>query len=274
MHLAIWDHPVGDFLVSRAQAEALPLMEVSWHDAGTCEALLEEGLVDVAMLPALTVLLHTDQYDVLPGVAFSSWKYPFAVLALKKGLAHPTRQVAFNPAFAQEAFVARVVLGEHYGSSPDFVASVEGSKKQHTEEPEDAALLVENRQPLISPGDAIMLDLGQEWFELTNYPMVWGLFAVRKEEGSPQMIQAMLDLIAEAERLREEKIQEMNSLSRLETFITDDLRIRLDDLAVASLTELSQYMFYYKLVDEVPDLPLIAIKDEEYDGEEDEDMFL
>ena len=77
MHLALWDIPPVDFLdsVLKAGGVSVPL-EIERKDAQTCTELLLQELVDVALLPSLVVLSNTDVFDVLPGVALSTWKYP------------------------------------------------------------------------------------------------------------------------------------------------------------------------------------------------------
>ena len=43
---------------------------------------------------------------------------------------------------------------------------------------------------------------------------------------------------------------------------------RLDDLAVAGLTEFRDYLYYYNITDEIPELPLYELPEDWEDDEE------
>ena len=121
MHLALWDIPPVDFLDSVLKAEVVSVpLEIERNDAQTCTELLLQELVDVALLPSLVVLSNTDVFDVLPGVALSTWKYPYARLVLRRGM-ESVETVAYARQYTQEALVARIILREHYGKDPTFV---------------------------------------------------------------------------------------------------------------------------------------------------------
>lgn len=268
MDLAIWNEPPAEFIVSGLASGAVSSpLEVQRAAPRECKRLLDAGLVDVALLPTLSVLRDTEGYDVLPAVALSSWSYPYARLVLKAGLSEPVRHIAFDPQYAQEAFLAHLVLGEHYGARPRFVPYDAPSHEELLSAEEDAALLVGSDVPTLQT-EALSLDLGQEWYELANYPMVWGLFATRKGLATPEMIHALREAAEAAEEHRAVWVQAQETLPDLHSFYREDLRVRLDDLAVASLTELRQHLFYYDVLDEVPELPLVALQEEDEDEDD------
>ncbi len=227
--------------------------------------LLLRGGADVALVPTFDVLRNAEQVDVMPGVAFSTWDYPFARLVLK-GLDKPTGTLAADPALTQEILLASVLLGEHYGFTPQVVPVVH-PRVEHLET-HDAVLVVGNDAPLLDAAGVVM-DLGREWYELVNYPMVWGLFVTRKGEAQPAWRRALLDAVAlwETQQALWLRAREMPEV--LHSFFSEGIRFRFDDLAVASLTELREYLFERRALDEVTDLPIADLPDEEGDADRD-----
>ena len=261
MHIALWDIPPADFLRAGLASEAISVpLEVERHDAQTCTTLLMQEQVDVALLPSLVVLSNTDTFDVLPGAAFSTWTYPYARLVLRRGMER-VETVVYDAAHIQEALVTRVVLREHYGKTPAFIP-VEGITTEALLEAEhDASLLVGPAAPLFQT-EHVTLNLGQEWYELANYPMVWGLFATRKDTASPVMVEVILQAVRSAEQQLPLWVQAREMPPALHAFYTEGLRLRFDDLATASLTELRQYLYYYNITDDLPELPLYELPDD------------
>ena len=214
------------------------------------------------------VLSNTDVFDVLPGVALSTWKYPYAQLVLRRGMER-IESVAYERPYTQEALVARIILREHYNKNPAFV-SLDGATPEvllHAEQ--DASLVVGPHAPMLQT-EHVALNLGQEWFELVNYPMVWGLFATLKDTAAPVMVEVLMHAIRGAEQQRSVWVQAREMPPALHTFYREDLRLRLDDLAMAGLTEFRDYLYYYNITEEIPELPLYELPEDWEDDEEPE----
>ena len=251
MHLALWDCPPSECLLA-ASGRPETTLEVERHDARTCARLLREQQVDVALLPSMVALSGRDDLDVLPGSALSTWAYPFARLVLRREIGN-VKSVAFAPWCVQEALIARIMLREHYGQNPAMVPIRGATAADLLRAEEDASLIVGAEAP---PTDRAVLDLGQEWFELAQYPMVWGLFVSLKEAASPTMVEAILTLAKEAEEIAYVWGQDRERDEDVRRFYAESLRLRLDDLAMASLTKFGEYLYYYNVTDELPVAPL------------------
>ncbi len=207
---------------------------------------------------------------MLPGVALSTWKYPYARLVLRRGM-ESVETVAYEPQYTQEALVARIILREHYDKEPAFV-SLDGATPEvllHAEQ--DASLVVGPNAPMLQT-EHVTLNLGQEWFELVNYPMVWGLFATLKDTAAPVMVEVLMHAVRVAEQQRPVWVQAREMPPALHTFYREDLRLRLDDLAMAGLTEFRDYLYYYNITDEIPELPLYELPEDWEDDEEPEPL--
>jgi len=259
MRLAIWDLPPAEFLVSGFTSGATENpFDILRYRPEECAARLIQGDVDIALLPATLALQAADSIDVIPSVGLVSWKYPYARLAWSGGLRDAPETVAYDRRVSQERFVARVILQEHYGQEPAFVPYDGMSPRALLDTDEDAALLVGNDVPAMQL-DTFSMDVGREWYELTNYPMVWGLFVMRRDQATDDVTEALVDGRKAAEDNRDVWIMAQETSERLGEFYREDLRSALDRLAIASLTELRQYMFYYDLTGEVPDLPFVFL---------------
>ncbi len=206
-----------------------------------------------------------DDLSVLPSVAVSSWSYPYARLLLKGDLGTPIASVAFEPTAQMEVVLARLVLREHYGIAPSFVPVPEASAALVGEY--DAVLVTGPSAPTVrAPG--VALDLGQEVYELTQYPMVWALFVTRVGEATPEMLRAVKRAAAEAEANRSAWLRSMETTEALATFYGDDLRVRYDDLVTASLTEITDLLYQQNVLDDAPEIPLVVFADEDVDDDE------
>lgn len=263
MNLAIWNYPPAEFMVSGFTSGRVKApIDIERHTIPECEELLATGQVDVAMIPTLSVLRDPSRFEVLPAVALSTWSYPYARLVLKHGLEKPVQRVVYNPVCEQEAFVTRLVLKEHYRMEPAFVPLEGASQQELLDAGEDATLVVGVDVPMWH-SDALWMDIGQEWYELANYPMVWAFFATREGEASADLVRAVRENVHAAEQQRGLWVRAQETSATLHDFYSDDLRVRLDDLVLASLTEYRQYLYYYKVLDDMPEVIYAALPDDD-----------
>lgn len=263
MQIAVWNIPPADLMASGFHSGAFKdRVDIHRAEIYECERLLREGAADVALLPTISILKNPDDFEVLPAVALSSWSYPFARLSIDHGLEEPIKTVAFDPRYEQERIMADIMLREHYKIIADFVPYPEATKEDLLDADSDARLWVGPNVPMFSAGELI-LDVGQEWYELAQYPMVWGLFATLEGRSTPGLIRTVRDGVRASEEQRPVWIRAQETSADLHEFYHDDLRLRLDDLVAASLTELKQLLFFYEMVDEVRDIPFAFLPDDD-----------
>lgn len=261
MRLAIWDSLPADFLVSGFTSGAVENpFDIERYPPAECAARFAREEVDFALLPTMVALQVSDAIDVIPSVGLVSWGYPFARLAWKEGLEELPQTVAFNPNDVQERFLARVLLQEHYDTEADFVAHKGLGPRELLASDEDAALLVGPDVPTLQV-NGFSMELGREWYELANYPMVWGLIAARQGVVSSEHIEALIACAEASEEHRDMWVQAQEPPAALDSFYHDELRLRLDRLAIASLTEFRTYLFYYDVFSDIPDIPFAYLPD-------------
>ena len=268
MDLAIWDSPPAEFLVSGFASGAVSNpFRIKRHRPEECAALLVEDQVDVALMPTMLALQASNALDVIPGVGLVSWAYPYARLVWGGGLHDFPDTIAYDRRVAQERLVARIILHEHYRMDPTFVPYEGVAPTDLLDTGEDAALMVGPNVPFLDP-ELFSIDIGREWYELANYPMVWGLYTTKRERATDEMIEALIASGEAADDNRDVWVQAQETSASLNEFYREDLRTGLDKLAIASLTEFRKYLFYYDVTEDVPDLPLVYLDEDEDEEEE------
>ena len=246
MHLALWDIPP-----SRCLEAAASNMLVERTTAARAMELLRARQVDVAMLPSSAVLCEPAGLAVLPEAAVASWAYPWASIVLRREV-QVLRTVAYDASCRQEAFMAKAVLREHYGATPAFVPATASEDPLRMDA--DASLVV-GREMTGDP--ARVLDLGQEWFELAQYPMVWGVFATLRGAATPAMATRVAALARDAEDVAL-TLAGNSSKESERRFYAESLRLQMDDIAVAGLTELTDHLYFAGLIQDLSPLPLYS----------------
>ncbi|PSQ95443.1 MAG: hypothetical protein BRD55_10430 [Bacteroidetes bacterium SW_9_63_38] len=266
MELDIWDYPPAEFLVSGFTSGAVENpFDIKRYRPEECAARLVEDETDVALLPTMLALQASDAVDVIPSVGLVSWDYPYARLVWNGGLHDFPKTIAYDRRVAQERIATRIIMHEHYGVDPTFVPYDGREPTALLDTDEEAALLVGSNVPSLQI-DSFTIDIGQEWYELSNYPMVWGMYVTKRDRATEEAIEPLIAAARAAEENRDVWVQAQETTEALNAFYREDLRTGLDKLAIASLTEFRKYLFYYDVTEDVPDLPFVFLDDEE--GEE------
>ena len=241
MQLAFWNFPPAECLEVAARSLGT---EVEKQSASICADLLQQKQVDLALLPVTTALSLADQFDIVPGGAISSWSYPFAQIRIHRGFQH-IRTLKSMPNRILEEFMIKVIFKEHYGQQIQVTTSGDA----------DVELLSE-MDSLACGKELGVLDLGQEWYELAQYPMVWGVYCCLKESGSDPMTQLVAKLTKEAEIVAQNWGTRSSSVK--DQFFGESLRLRLDDVAIAGLTVIHEYTYYYGITKDLQPLSILT----------------
>ena len=138
--------------------------------------MLQKNELDAALVSVTEVLFH-DGYDVLDGVAVASLGEVLSVfLAHRQPLAE-IAEIYCDPASLTSVALLKVLLAER-GLKPEFrpLPNYEDVARC------DAVLLIGDRALdfLRAPHEHQIWDLGAAWFELTNLPFVYAVWALRR----------------------------------------------------------------------------------------------
>ncbi|MFT4606259.1 MAG: chorismate dehydratase [Rhodothermales bacterium] len=238
LRISIWDDPR---LHAFGEALKSDQTEVSFDTREAGGARVGAGLVDVALIPTHRAVELLEDFDVLPAVAYSGWSTPHATISLREGFqGKPETLVCADPT-ALESQVGRIILQEHYS------IAVKLGPLSGPAAASDADAVLAFDEPAPNDG-SLTLDLGQEWYELTNYPMVWGLFVMRQGE-----------LDADVVRILREAAAAVESADDLDGTVPGEdgmglPRFRFDDIVTASLTELCRHLYFYGVTEELREI--------------------
>ncbi len=178
---------------------------------------LRRGDLDAALVSITEVLFH-DGYDVLDGIAVASLGEVFSVFLAHRVPLEEIKEVFCDTASLTSVNLLRVLLAER-GLKPEFKPLPSYAEAgQH-----DAVLLIGN--PAIefrrAPHAHEIWDLGAAWFELTQLPFVYAVWALRRQSDNERLRRL----------LREAKAFGMDTLDHLISSRTEfDLDFRRDYL--------------------------------------------
>ncbi|MDE3067426.1 MAG: menaquinone biosynthesis protein [Verrucomicrobiota bacterium] len=138
--------------------------------------LLRRGELDAALVSVTEVLLH-DRYDVLDGVAIASLGEVYSVLLAHRKPLEQAREIFCDTASLASVNLLKVLLAER-GLNPGF----KPLETYAAAAEKDFVLLIGNRAIDFqrAPRAHEIFDLGAAWFELTNLPFVYAVWALRR----------------------------------------------------------------------------------------------
>ncbi len=237
MRIATWDLPFTRQLVSALDPHGLGTsIQIEVGLPHECATWLKAGTVDVALVPTLSVIQDSESFPVIPGVCLASGPvFSYARLLLHTSL-DTVKTLRVDPRYAQEIVLTRLLLTEHYGRSAEFVAQANPA----SEPPAHDGVLLVGSAATTAPEEA--LNLGLEWYELTTFPMVWGVFAgLVSADHALALREALLDA------------------AHYPSLQTDDLQVILNDEAEAGLDALVHYLFMRGFTGDMPSIPYIPL---------------
>lgn len=167
------------------------LFSLQYDVPARCAALLHEGAVDLALLPAIEYLRRPD-YRVAPDIAVAS-NGPVASVALFTS--RPTtaiRSIAIDASSRTAVALLRILCAQWFDIEPKFVTmqpDLQAMLKRS-----DAALLIGD-VALFTEHETVVdldkIDLGEEWTAMTGLPFVWAFWAGRPKVVGPEHVQAL-----------------------------------------------------------------------------------
>lgn len=236
MRLAVWNIPPCRLLFGEDRPDDEDDVQVFYHDPDSCRALLRAGEVDVALVAINDVLRNVDEYAIIPDAVFASGpRFPHAAMRLNAPM-DEIRSVDVLKTHRQAGELAEIILREQYRL--DVEVRYRDNRSFNGDAPDAYVTFGELSEE--APEGRRRLDIGQEWFEMTGRPLVWGVFTVlpgRPDGGFGEQLQAMLPRTqADPERSKE----------------LSDLRLRFDPDVLEGLDEMAHYLFYFGKVDDIP----------------------
>lgn len=167
--------------------------------ADLAHTLIAGGL-DIAPIPAIEYARHADELVLLPDIAISSDGEVQSILLLSKSPAEELGDglVALTNTSRTSQVLARILLAKRWGVSPSFIEMPSDLASMLREA--DAALLIGDdalRAYWDTPAHLFSYDLGTEWKAWTGLPMVYAVWAARREfaESQPQAMRTVIEML-------------------------------------------------------------------------------
>ena len=138
--------------------------------------MLRRDELDAALV-SITEVLFNDRYDILDGIAIASLGEVYSVLLAHRKPLDEAKEIFATPRRCTSVNLLKVLLAER-GLKPEFkpLENYEAAPEN------DVVLLIGD--PAIdfqrAPHEHEIFDLGAAWFELTNLPFVYAVWALRR----------------------------------------------------------------------------------------------
>jgi chorismate dehydratase len=227
---------------------------------------LVEGRLDIGPISLVEYLRHADQLLLLPDLAVGSDGPVLSVnLVSTRPLAElGGRRVALGSTSRTGVLLARMLLGERYGVTPEYFRCPPDLTQMLLEA--DAGVVIGDvalRALHEAPGRGFTVtDLGQAWRDWTGLPMVFAVWAVRRDFAAdhPGMVKDVHDAFLRSRDLCLAELDEVaTAAARWEPFDAPTLAgyfrtldFSLSDRQVAGLREFARRAAALR---EVPPLP-------------------
>jgi chorismate dehydratase len=176
------DHSLAPFRVgSVGFLNTVPLTrgleeEVIYATPARLAEMLQRDELDAGLVSVVEVLFH-DRYDILDGVAIASLGEVKSVLLAHRKPLDEVTEVFCDPASLTSVQLLRVLLAER-GLKPEFKPL---PSYDFTALPDYAMLIGDPALDFaLGPRQHEIWDLGTAWYELTNLPFVYAVWALRR----------------------------------------------------------------------------------------------
>ena len=216
--------------------DALLDVDLVKADPADLAVTLVNGGLDIAPIPSVEYARHAEELVLLPDIAISSDGEVQSILLLSKTPAEELGGglVALTNASRTSQVLARVLLEKRWGVSPSYAEMPSDLASMLREA--DAALLIGDdalRAYWDTPAHLRSYDLGREWTEWTGLPMVYAVWAVRREfaDTEPEATRAVVQALANSLTYCRGHLNDISEYaSRWEPFPADQFRSYFDAL--------------------------------------------
>jgi chorismate dehydratase len=157
--------------------ERTDLFDLRFDVPAQCAALLQEGRIDVGLIPAVEYL--RGDYRIVPDVAIGSDGPVASVAVFTKVPVGEIRTLALDISSRTSVALTRILCSVKWGIAPKLIPSEPNMRAMLARA--DAALIIGDPALEIDHGasDLTKVDLGSEWQELTGLPFVYAMWTGR-----------------------------------------------------------------------------------------------
>ncbi len=167
------------------------LFDLSFDIPADCARRLAANQADIGIVPS--AVLPELGLEIIRGAGIAARGAVRSILLVSKVPIRSIRKLALDASSRTSVVLARIVLRDAYGITPECITMRPDLPTML--EAADAGLVIGDPALRIDPRQAphIALDLGEEWTRMTGLPMVFAVWAGRKEVVTPDVVQAFRD---------------------------------------------------------------------------------
>ena len=177
--------------------------ELDFQIPSVCADEVASGAADIGIIPSFE--LTRQDLEIVPGTGIACHGPVRSILLISTHPVSEIRKLAVDSSSRTSVELARILLARRYGVMPEFV--------RHAPDLDamlriaDAALIIGDPALRLDPSSLPyqVHDLGAEWVEMTGLPMVFAVWAGRKEVITPEVV----EVFRESCRFGRDRIEEI-----------------------------------------------------------------
>lgn len=193
------------------------LFHLDFQLPAICADSLADRTSDIGIVPAVELLRLPLQ--IIKGTGIACIGPVRSILLISRVPIEQIRTVATDTSSRTSVQLTRIILAERYGVDPQLLPYA--PQLQPMLQTADAALIIGDPALLLDPETLPyhVLDLGQEWFELTGLPMVFAVWACQNDMDAVALEQPFQD----SYRYGRDHIEEIVASEHVRRGITPEL---------------------------------------------------
>lgn len=225
---------------------------------------LQEQSLGAALISPLDYAKESSDYRIVPKVAAVSGGNGSIVLRFREGTRKITT-LAVDPSFALEIILAKIVLAEQFELEPKVVPLIASAEVMLQKA--DAALLAGDAALRERGATQDIIDIVEEWNELTDLPFVHAIWCGREgdltheeilsiQQAAEKGAAGIRDILAQYEPgARDAASEYMRGFS-----------YTMDDAVKSGLAEFMKFLYYHGILPDVPDVNFYREEDAKNDS--------
>jgi len=210
-----------------------------------CLELLLNKQVDCSLIPSIT-LCHHESLKLIPSSGISSRGSVGSVLLLSNKNMDQIRSIAVDGRSSTSVILLKILCREIFKINPTFTTYHPKEEKMSPEH--DATLLIGDDALWLEKTHMNVWDLGKIWFEWTNLPFVFAIWATNQEDKVkmlyPILKQAMTQGVSQISKIS----KEFEDWQKIEHYLTHQIQYEFNDEHYSSLEKFFDLAYQYNFI--------------------------
>jgi len=166
------------------------LFDLEFALPSECADRVAAGSADAGLVPSIE--LARQRLEIIPGAGVAACGAVRSILLVSKVEPRAIRTLAADTSSRTSVVLAQIVLARRYATWPELIPHAPDAAAMLARA--DAAVLIGDPalRAGLAPGPYRIVDLGQEWFALTGWPMVFAVWACREKALAAELAPAFL----------------------------------------------------------------------------------